>query len=187
MAEQNSEQVEAVILDSGDGQTLVADLPGDEGEGENAGKSEAVAIAEIHAETEIAVTAINADVEQARIEAENERVRICQEMDAENAALRASMTEREREIAELRAQLSQAEANQSTGLIPTPQVEEAAEAAAEAVTEALGDGTAPELNLTPQSIAENEPPVESGPSVEEESAAVALAVAVPARRRRRLI
>jgi dynactin complex subunit len=114
MAEQNSEQVEAVILDSGDGQTLVADLPSDEGEGENAGKSEAVAIAEIHAETEIAVTAINADVEQARIEAENERVRICQEMDAENAALRASMTEREREIAELRAQLSQVQANPST-------------------------------------------------------------------------
>jgi hypothetical protein len=182
MAE-NSEQVEAVVLDTGDGQTLVADLPSDESEGSDteengADESEAVRIAEIQAETTVAVTAINADVEQARIEAENERVRICQEMDAENAALRASMTERDNRIAELEAQLSQAQASQ---LNPMQQPEPEALAA-----EALADAIAPEQNLTPQSIAENETQTEPGQSDEEESA-VAVAIVAPARKRRRLI
>lgn len=174
MDEEN--ELEATIVSGPDGESVIVDLPDGETEGENnSGESDAVRIAEIEAEKEIAVAAISADVETARIEAETERVNSWEESQVEIAALRASMTERDERIAFLEGQLA-ALPNPSQ-LTPTPQPELGAETVLEIETP-------PEPNLTPQSTAENETPMEPGQSGEEESAAE---ITVPARKRRRLI
>lgn len=165
-----------VLLENGEPVSAIVSLP--ENDTEEAGEethieTEATRIAEIHGETTVAVAAIEADVEQARIEADAERNR---NWEAERETLQASIAELTNQIAELETRLSPAPA---ALLIPTPLAEEILEAELEAEAE-----TVVEQNLTPQSIVENEPPVENGPSEEEESAEE---ITVPARKRRRLI
>jgi hypothetical protein len=68
--------------------TVTVSLPSGESAGENTVETEATRIEEIRAETTIAVAAIEADVETARIEADTERNATWQE---EKAALEASL------------------------------------------------------------------------------------------------
>jgi hypothetical protein len=177
MDTENSEQVEGVVLDTGDGETLVVDLPNGEGESENAGESEAVRLAEIAAEKEVVIATIHADVETARIETDAERNATWPE---EKEALQASITELTQQVALLEAQVSLSN--------PTPPLVEAVE---EVVEEAVENAIAPDESLTPLSTPEltSETGTELGPDAGEENAEAVAAVvlAVPARARRRLI
>lgn len=177
---------EAVVLsvDGGDPVAMVSvdalensDTVSDDGDGE--GKSDAVAIAEIEAEKEVAVAAINAGVEEARIEAEVERVNSWEEVNKEVADLRESMLILTETVERLQETLSPALASQ---LNPTPQPEPeavAAEVATEVASEVESNSTH-EFTLAPTSETQTEVTLES----EDEKPVEAL---VTVRKRRRLI
>jgi hypothetical protein len=175
-------ETETTIVVVPDSESGAIDLGGNEGEGgdtETGGEeSGEVAVAQIEGETAVAIAAIAADTEQQRIEADLERERIWAERNERITTLETNMRELERENSELRERLSLAEASQSTPIVE-------AEAVAEAVAEAA-EPMLSEPNLTQEYIAENEPPKDDGPSDAGESP-VAVAVVIPARRKRRLI
>lgn len=181
----NETELEATIVDTGDGEAVVVSLPDGEGASENTVETEATRIAEIHGETTIAVAAIEADVETARIEADAERNATTWE---ERQALEASILELTNQVAELATKLSLAEASQ---LSPTPQAEavEAVVEAAEVIAEEL-PAIVEEPNSTPEFTPDltTSTVTEAIADAEEESPVVAaVAVAVPVRGRRRLI
>lgn len=181
--EPENETVEAVVLDSDNGQTLIADIPASESEE----ISDAVKITEIEAEKEIAIASIEADVETQRIEAETERAENWQE--ERLAALETNMTELKSLIMEtLSSQPSPMNISEPDTEAATEAATELAETVAEEAAELLE--TAQEPSSIPQSTPDltNEIPMELGANdAEENAAAVAVAVTAPIRKRRRLI
>lgn len=164
---ENGEPVAAVVsLREGDEET-----GGDIG-GESTVETELTRIEEIRSETTIAVAAIEADVETARIEADAQRETKWLE---EKTALEASITELNLRLAEMEGQLA-ALPNPS---IPTPQPEP--EEHQEPVSEIV-----PEQNLTPQPIPETETLTELG-NEGADGSAVTVVIPAPVRKRRRLI
>lgn len=169
----------SVLLENGEPVAAVVSLPESDTEtgGDDSGEqSDAVTITQIEAEKEIAIAAIEADVETARIEAEQERVEKWDE---------ARITELETNTRELNDRLTET-LDLLKGLVnPAPSIPTSPE---EPAQEAEAIETALEPNSIPTSIVENETVTELGADAGAESVvAVAVAEAAPVKRRRRLI
>jgi len=141
--------------------------------GEQAGISDAVAIAGIEAERDITVASIHADTEQTRIERSAEALEEIVEATNEVEQCRA-------EIAQLRERL---ETMESSLTPPPPPVEEIAQEIAEEITETALE-TPEEPSLIPQSIATPTIETQTEVSVENEEGERAV---VEAKARRKYI